>query len=132
MATPHRRPFDSTDPPAAIPTTAATRRVVPPATQREAEAATGGASRVSAAGVAEPTAADAEGRQSSTSFAVAVCLALLGTVLLFVNTILGGVALALSVGAILWAAYGLGIEAWRSERATRHRPHPDAPDGMPE
>lgn len=118
----------------ATPTDAAPRRVVRSVSD-EAEAATGGARRVD---VAPEMAADSEsmpetqGHQSTTSFTLAVILAIAGTLLLFVNSILGAAALALSVAALLWAAYGLGTEAWRAERAVRRRPHPDAPDGMPE
>ncbi|MCW5892515.1 MAG: hypothetical protein KIT14_18535 [bacterium] len=97
----------------------------------EAEATTGGARRLDVAPEPESM-PEAEGHQSTTSFAIAVGLALLGVVLLFVSPILGAAALGFSVAALLWAAYGLGIEAWRAERQMRRRPHPSAPDGMPE
>lgn len=112
-----------------MPTNAAPRRVRPAADTGEAEAETGGARRMAADPEAMP---EAQGTQSTTSFTIAVCLALIGVVLLFVNSILGTVALGLSVAALLWAAYGLGTEAWRAERQARRHPHPDAPDGMPE
>lgn len=115
----------------ATPTDAAPRRLHPASRDREAEPATGGARRIDAA--ADPASMpEAEGNQSTASFTVAVVLAVVGVGLLFVNAILGAAALGLSVAALLWAAYGLGIEAWRAERQARRRPHPDAPDGMPE
>jgi hypothetical protein len=131
MATPNRRPFDHPEPSVATPTDAAPRRVAPATTRTgEGESATGGAARLDV--TTDPTPAELEGHQSSTSFGIAVGLAVLGVVLLFVNSALGAAALGLSVAALLWAAYGLGTEAWRAERQTRRHPHPDAPDGMPE
>lgn len=70
---------------------------------------------------------------SSTSFAVAVGLVLVGTTLLvLVDVLTGAVVMAAGLGMLLWAAYAFGVEVWRRERPTDSPPHSNQPDGMPE